>query len=88
MILVHYFVGGEDSLCDQLHGSLFDYFILQVIDECNKAEQWLQEKLQHQNSLPKNADPILWSNEIKRKSEALDMYCSHTLVSSLHKVLT
>ncbi|KAL4628400.1 hypothetical protein ACB092_05G235800 [Castanea dentata] len=53
-----------------------------VIDECNKAEQWLQEKLQHQNSLPKNADPILWSNEIKRKSEALDMTCKHIMRSN------
>lgn len=53
-----------------------------VIDECNKAEQWLQEKLQHQNSLPKNADPILWSNEIKRKSEAFDMTCKHIMRSN------
>ncbi|XP_041028310.1 heat shock 70 kDa protein 16-like isoform X4 [Juglans microcarpa x Juglans regia] len=44
-----------------------------IIGECNKAEQWLDEKIQLQNSLPKNADPILWSNEIKRKAEALDM---------------
>ncbi|KAL0442925.1 UNVERIFIED_CONTAM: Heat shock protein 16 [Sesamum latifolium] len=45
-----------------------------VIGECNKAEQWLREKTHHQDSLPKNADPILWSGEIKRKSEALDAY--------------
>ncbi|KAL0286223.1 UNVERIFIED_CONTAM: Heat shock protein 16 [Sesamum angustifolium] len=42
-----------------------------VIAECNKAEQWLREKSHHQDSLPKNADPILWSGEIKRKSEHL-----------------
>jgi hypothetical protein len=53
---------------------------LQVIDECNKAEQWLQEKIQQQHSLPKDTDPVLWSNEIKRKTEALDKYCSRTLL--------
>jgi hypothetical protein len=53
---------------------------LQVINECNKVEQWLQEKIQQQNSLPKNTDPVLWSNEIKKKTEALDMYCSSPLL--------
>ncbi|XP_044478180.1 heat shock 70 kDa protein 16-like isoform X1 [Mangifera indica] len=45
----------------------------QIIDECNKAEQWLQEKTRQQDLLPKDADPILWSSEIMRKSEALDL---------------
>ncbi|GMY36901.1 heat shock 70 kDa protein 16-like [Fagus crenata] len=53
-----------------------------VIDECNKAEQWLQEKLQQQNSFPKNADPIILSNEFKRKAEALDMMCKHIMRSN------
>ncbi|KAF5472802.1 hypothetical protein F2P56_009487 [Juglans regia] len=52
-----------------------------IIGECNKAEQWLHEKIQLQNSLPKNADPILWSNEIKRKAEALDMTWKHIMRS-------
>ncbi|CAI9783909.1 unnamed protein product [Fraxinus pennsylvanica] len=52
-----------------------------VIGECNKAEQWLREKTQEQDSLPKNADPILLSSEIKRKAEALEMICRHTLAS-------
>lgn len=46
-----------------------------VIDECSKAEEWLREKVTQQDSLPKDADPILWSTEIKRKSEALDLTC-------------
>ena len=46
--------------------------IFQVIDECNKAEKWLQEKTQQQDSLPKNVDPVLWSSEIKRKTEGFD----------------
>eukprot|EP00258_Populus_trichocarpa_P039629 XP_024455648.1 heat shock 70 kDa protein 16 isoform X2 [Populus trichocarpa] len=50
-----------------------------VIDECNKAENWLQEKTQQQDSLPKNVDPVLWSCEIKRKAEGFDAYCSHIL---------
>ncbi|KAL2244920.1 UNVERIFIED_CONTAM: Heat shock protein 16 [Sesamum indicum] len=53
-----------------------------VIGECNKAEQWLREKSHHQDSLPKNADPILWSGEIKRKSEALDAMI-HVLIDFL-----
>ncbi|XP_011096072.1 heat shock 70 kDa protein 16 [Sesamum indicum] len=52
-----------------------------VIGECNKAEQWLREKSHHQDSLPKNADPILWSGEIKRKSEALDAMYKHVMRS-------
>ncbi|CAK9166911.1 unnamed protein product [Ilex paraguariensis] len=46
-----------------------------VINECNKAEQWLREKTQQQNSLPKSADPVLWSSEIKCKTESLDALC-------------
>ncbi|KAK4398955.1 Heat shock protein 16 [Sesamum angolense] len=52
-----------------------------VIAECNKAEQWLREKSHHQDSLPKSADPILWSGEIKRKSEALDTMYKHVMRS-------
>ncbi|CAA3028831.1 heat shock 70 kDa 16 [Olea europaea subsp. europaea] len=52
-----------------------------VTGECNKAEQWFQEKTQQQDSLPKNADPILLSSEIKRKAEALEGICRHTLAS-------
>ncbi|XAR53786.1 hypothetical protein NMG60_11022468 [Bertholletia excelsa] len=48
-----------------------------VINECSKAEQWLLEKTQQQESWPKNADPILWSSEIKRKLDALDAMCKH-----------
>ncbi|XP_066371101.1 heat shock 70 kDa protein 16-like isoform X2 [Miscanthus floridulus] len=46
-----------------------------VDNECNKAEQWLREGSQLQESLPKNVDPVLWSCEIKRKEEELDMFC-------------
>lgn len=48
-----------------------------VIDECNKAEKWLQEKTQQQDSLPKNVDPVLWSCEIKRKAEGFDATCKY-----------
>ncbi|KAL8032838.1 hypothetical protein ABFX02_13G123000 [Erythranthe guttata] len=48
-----------------------------VIGECNKAEQWLREKSQQQDMLPKNADPILWSGEISRKAKALDEMYKH-----------
>ncbi|KAL9355743.1 hypothetical protein Peur_053713 [Populus x canadensis] len=48
-----------------------------VIDECNKAEKWLQEKTQQQDSLPKNVDPVLWSCDIKRKAEGFDATCKY-----------
>ncbi|XP_045824761.1 heat shock 70 kDa protein 16-like isoform X2 [Trifolium pratense] len=42
-----------------------------LIDETNKAEQWLTEKVQQQDSYPKNIDPIFWSSDIKRASHHL-----------------
>lgn len=44
--------------------------------ECNKAEQWLLERKQQQELMPKNADPVLWSSEIKQKTDILDVYVS------------
>ncbi|RDX91229.1 Heat shock 70 kDa protein 16, partial [Mucuna pruriens] len=44
-----------------------------IINECNKAEQWLEEKIQEQESFPKNTDPILWSSDIKSKTEELNL---------------
>jgi len=48
-----------------------------VDNECNKSEQWLREGLQLQESLPKNVDPVLWSYQIKRREEKLDMFCQN-----------
>ncbi|XVF70652.1 hypothetical protein PTKIN_Ptkin11bG0179300 [Pterospermum kingtungense] len=48
-----------------------------IMNECNKAEQWLREKTQEQDSLPKNVDPLLWSSEIKSRTEDLNMKCKH-----------
>ncbi|KAL2523995.1 Heat shock 70 kDa protein 16 [Abeliophyllum distichum] len=48
-----------------------------VIGECNKAEQWLREKSQQQDSLPKNADPVFWTSEIKRRAVDLDEMFKH-----------
>ncbi|XP_075668105.1 heat shock 70 kDa protein 16-like isoform X1 [Castanea sativa] len=52
-----------------------------IINECNKAEQWLREKSQLQDSMPKNTDPVLWSADIKSRKEDLDMSCKHILRS-------
>lgn len=43
----------------------------QMIDISNKAEHWLTEKVQQQESYPKNVDPILWSSHIKSVIEEL-----------------
>ncbi|XP_052181221.1 heat shock 70 kDa protein 16 isoform X2 [Diospyros lotus] len=48
-----------------------------VLNECSKAEHWLREKTQLQDSLPKNTDPILWSSEIKKRTDALQAMCKH-----------
>lgn len=54
----------------------------EIINECNKAEQWLREKSQLQEGLPKNADPILWSHEIIETAEALDITCRSIVTRS------
>ncbi|KAI3948563.1 hypothetical protein MKW92_035247 [Papaver armeniacum] len=46
-----------------------------VIKECVEAEAWLREKQQQQDSLPKHANPVLLSADVKRKAEALDRFC-------------
>ncbi|KDP39123.1 hypothetical protein JCGZ_00880 [Jatropha curcas] len=50
-----------------------------IMNECNKAEQWLRERTQQQDSLPKNANPVLWSKEIKCRTEDLDLLCKRIL---------
>ncbi|KAL6573857.1 hypothetical protein OROHE_001399 [Orobanche hederae] len=51
-----------------------------VIGECNRVEEWLREKSQQQDSLAKNADPLLWSSDITKKAHALDEYDVRKLV--------
>ncbi|XP_071705865.1 heat shock 70 kDa protein 16 [Rutidosis leptorrhynchoides] len=48
-----------------------------VYSECSKIEQWLNERSQLQASLPKNADPELWSHEINKKAEVLHRMFQH-----------
>ncbi|TKY46872.1 Heat shock 70 kDa protein 16 [Spatholobus suberectus] len=52
-----------------------------IINECNKVEQWLREKIQQQESFPKNTDPILWSSDIKSKTQELNLICQRILGS-------
>ncbi|MQM15388.1 hypothetical protein Taro_048331 [Colocasia esculenta] len=46
-----------------------------VINECGEAEAWLREKKQQQDILPKYANPVLLSADVKRKAETLDRFC-------------
>ncbi|KAK9060489.1 hypothetical protein SSX86_021193 [Deinandra increscens subsp. villosa] len=46
-----------------------------VLNECSEAENWLREKKQLQDSLPKHADPVLLSSDIRKKAETLDRVC-------------
>ncbi|XP_071717284.1 heat shock 70 kDa protein 15-like [Rutidosis leptorrhynchoides] len=46
-----------------------------VLNECSEVENWLREKKQLQDSIPKHADPVLLSSDIRKKSEALDRIC-------------
>ncbi|RDX79265.1 Heat shock 70 kDa protein 15, partial [Mucuna pruriens] len=46
-----------------------------VLNECVEAENWLREKQQQQNSLPKYANPVLLSAEIRKRAEVVDRFC-------------
>ncbi|GJM94812.1 hypothetical protein PR202_ga11491 [Eleusine coracana subsp. coracana] len=46
-----------------------------VINECSEAENWLREKRQQQDALPKYANPVLLVSDIKKKAETLDRFC-------------
>ncbi|KAL5226720.1 hypothetical protein ABZP36_014985 [Zizania latifolia] len=46
-----------------------------VINECSEAEAWLREKRQQQDALPKHANPVLLSSDIKKKAETVDRFC-------------
>ncbi|XP_027340175.1 heat shock 70 kDa protein 15-like isoform X2 [Abrus precatorius] len=46
-----------------------------VLNECVEAENWLREKQQQQDSLPKYANPVLFSADIRKKAEAVDRFC-------------
>lgn len=48
-----------------------------IVNECFKVEQWLKEKNQQQNSMPKNMDPILWSGDIRSRTEELNSRFKH-----------
>ncbi len=48
--------------------------VLQVVSECNKAEDWYKDKKQQQDALPKSANPALLAADIKKKTEFLDRY--------------
>ncbi|KAL5077508.1 hypothetical protein RYX36_016492 [Vicia faba] len=52
-----------------------------IINESKRAEQWLIEKVQQQDSYPKNLDPILWSSDIKRVKEHLNLTAQRILRS-------
>ncbi|RHN57770.1 putative Heat shock protein 70 family [Medicago truncatula] len=45
-----------------------------IIDECNKAEQWLRQKTQQQDALPRSSDPVFWSRDINSKTQDLNLY--------------
>ncbi|KAJ1261994.1 hypothetical protein BS78_09G072400 [Paspalum vaginatum] len=46
-----------------------------VINECSEAENWLSERKQQQDALPKHANPVLLVSELKKKAETLDRFC-------------
>ncbi|XP_052158244.1 heat shock 70 kDa protein 15-like [Oryza glaberrima] len=46
-----------------------------VINQCSEAEVWLREKIQQQDALPKHANPVLLSSDLKKKAETVDRFC-------------
>ncbi|KAF3337040.1 heat shock protein 16 [Carex littledalei] len=59
--------------------SLTSYERDAVLSECSKAEQWLRDWSQQQEALPRNVDPVLWSHEIVKKTEELDLMCKNIM---------
>lgn len=53
---------------------IFRFICYQVLNECVEAENWLREKKQQQDSLPKYVTPVLLSADIRKKAEAVDRY--------------
>ncbi|XP_058111130.1 heat shock 70 kDa protein 14-like [Magnolia sinica] len=53
-----------------------------VVNECGQAEAWLREKRQQQDALPKHANPVLLSADVKRKAETLDRFCRPIMMKS------
>lgn len=51
---------------------VLNFFNVQIVNECEKAEQWLREKTQQQDFLPRNVDPVLWSSDIRSKTDELN----------------
>ncbi|CAN1318782.1 Heat shock 70 kDa protein 16 [Linum perenne] len=50
-----------------------------IMDECNKAEHWVRTGMQQQESMPKDIDPVLWSRDIKKRTEDLNTIWKHIL---------
>ncbi|KAJ0745130.1 putative Heat shock protein 70 family [Helianthus annuus] len=46
-----------------------------VLNECSEAETWLRESQQLQDTLPKHAEPVLLSSDIRKKAETIDRVC-------------
>lgn len=46
-----------------------------VADECTRAEAWLADMQQQQAQLPRTANPVLLSADLKKKAETLDRFC-------------
>ncbi|XP_062230936.1 heat shock 70 kDa protein 15-like [Phragmites australis] len=61
------------------NGQMFDHIDMsekqKVINECSEAENWLREKKQQQDVLPKHANPVLLVSDLKKKAETLDRFC-------------
>jgi len=49
-------------------------FLTQVINECSEAENWLRERKQQQDALPKFTNPVLLVSDVKKKAETLDRF--------------
>jgi len=59
-------------------------FLTQVINECSEAENWLRERKQQQDALPKFANPVLLVSDLKKKAETLDRFVVKDTNYSLH----
>ncbi|KAI3686832.1 hypothetical protein L1987_80521 [Smallanthus sonchifolius] len=54
----------------------------EVNNECNKAEQWLNDHSPQCHSSPNGIDPILWAEFVKFSVESFERRCQHIMRSN------
>jgi len=52
---------------------------VQVVEECDKAEKWLQDMVRQLQHMPKTGNPAVLAADVRKKAEALDRCATSAL---------